>query len=480
MFVCVLTVAVVGAPQNRQTNSHRVTHPLLEFSNKYKFADGASKQSMLKLSESATLESVEHQGWNGSEFTSYHKKDYIYQGGNRTETHQYYKWEVGADWEIDSREVYEFVDDRLLSATNQIYIDGGFVNDYRTLFFYQMIGDYLYLGETIDQFWDEEVSDWVNDERTEFTSAEGELTGGESSFWDVNQWKIYERFLLEEQGNDLYITYQEWNGAAWNNTEREIIENFSIVEMYLLFVEELNIIDTESYLAIAELFPDYTEQSWGVNGWTDVSRQKTETEYIWETGQIANKIIAGQTFDGEWKPFTELRISYENGKPLEMVLFIAEEAGTTELIPNFGEEFKYNEEGQLRYVIQKEAAGEIAKASGSISTELVIVGRLILDWSGTSTSIGDDVNPVAFRLGNSYPNPFNPATVIPFQLGSSGDISIRVFDMLGRDVITLANGSYPAGNHSVRFDASGLSSGIYLIRMDAPGFQQTSRVTLLK
>lgn len=478
MFVCAIAVPVLGIPQIEQANKQKITHPLVEFSKKYNLDSRTSVQPMFKFNESFTLESVEHQGWNGSEFISYYKTDFIHQGGNRTETRHYYKWEAGDNWDIDSREVYVFADNRLLSVTSQIVIEEEYVNDSRTLSTYQMIGDYAYLYETLDQFWNEDISDWENEERIEFTASDGELTGGESSAWDGTQWILYERFVLEEQDNDLHLTYQDFTGTEWINNERQIFENFSIVEMYLLFTEEMNILETGSFLTLAELLPDYTEQAWDGNEWADINRQVTEIEYIGETGQVAEKIIKGEQFDGEWITFSEVNIAYLDGKPHEMVLFSAEESENAELIPVFGEEFEYNEEKHLRFIFQKQPANESSKALDS--NDLITVGRLVLEWGGASTSIGDETKPVTFSLGNAYPNPFNPSTVIPFQLGAAGDISIRVFDMLGRDVASLVNGTYPAGNHTVRFDAPGLSSGVYLIRLDAPGYQETRRVTLLK
>ncbi|MFN2373925.1 MAG: T9SS type A sorting domain-containing protein, partial [Cyclonatronaceae bacterium] len=107
--------------------------------------------------------------------------------------------------------------------------------------------------------------------------------------------------------------------------------------------------------------------------------------------------------------------------------------------------------------------------------------RHTLTWAGTGTSIDDKGEfPDSFTLGNAYPNPFNPTTVIPYETGLAGQVTIRVYDILGRLVSTLYNGPQSAGKHQVRFDAAGLTSGKYLVRMEAPGYNQTRAVTLLK
>lgn len=77
---------------------------------------------------------------------------------------------------------------------------------------------------------------------------------------------------------------------------------------------------------------------------------------------------------------------------------------------------------------------------------------------------GDSPLPQSAILYQNYPNPFNPTTTIHFS-GTDGHTSLRVFDVVGREVVTLVNGSLQPGSHSVSFDASGLADGTYLCRL---------------
>jgi hypothetical protein len=87
---------------------------------------------------------------------------------------------------------------------------------------------------------------------------------------------------------------------------------------------------------------------------------------------------------------------------------------------------------------------------------------------------------VAFQLGRNYPNPFNPSTVIPFTVKDPCRVTMKICDVLGREVAVPADGHYGPGTHSVRFNASGLSSGLYLVRMEAGGFTAMRKITVMK
>ncbi|MCU0342908.1 MAG: T9SS type A sorting domain-containing protein, partial [Ignavibacterium sp.] len=87
-----------------------------------------------------------------------------------------------------------------------------------------------------------------------------------------------------------------------------------------------------------------------------------------------------------------------------------------------------------------------------------------------------------FELIQNYPNPFNPATVIEFNLPVSSVVSLKIFDVTGKEVVSLLNDFREAGNHKVNFEVSkyGLSSGVYFYTLSSNGFVQTKSMLLLK
>lgn len=98
----------------------------------------------------------------------------------------------------------------------------------------------------------------------------------------------------------------------------------------------------------------------------------------------------------------------------------------------------------------------------------------------TDVQEGPAAVPSRFEVFQNYPNPFNPATVIRYQLPVEGRVTLRVYDLLGRDVATLVDGIERPGYREVTFDARGLPSGVYWYTMRAEGFVETRKLLLLR
>jgi hypothetical protein len=97
-------------------------------------------------------------------------------------------------------------------------------------------------------------------------------------------------------------------------------------------------------------------------------------------------------------------------------------------------------------------------------------------------SSGNNQNntPSDFALSQNYPNPFNPSTVINFALPNPSDLTIEIYNTMGQLVKTIAKGTYPAGNHSVKFNSGSLSSGVYFYKLSAGQFTETKKMMLIK
>jgi hypothetical protein len=100
----------------------------------------------------------------------------------------------------------------------------------------------------------------------------------------------------------------------------------------------------------------------------------------------------------------------------------------------------------------------------------------------TTTTVQREGNstPSQFTLGQNYPNPFNPSTKIEFSLTKTTNVSLKIFDVLGKEVATLVNGELQQGTYTSTFDASKLSTGVYLYTLRAGEFVQTKKMLMTK
>jgi subtilisin-like proprotein convertase family protein/uncharacterized protein YodC (DUF2158 family) len=121
-----------------------------------------------------------------------------------------------------------------------------------------------------------------------------------------------------------------------------------------------------------------------------------------------------------------------------------------------------------------------------LQVEDVAAGRtgVLYGW-GVQTQLGTRVLdrgtlPEMFALDQNFPNPFNPGTTIRYELPHAAHVTLSVFDMLGRKVSVLVNDAKEAGHHEIQFDASRLSSGVYLYRILAGDFVASKRMVVLK
>jgi hypothetical protein len=98
----------------------------------------------------------------------------------------------------------------------------------------------------------------------------------------------------------------------------------------------------------------------------------------------------------------------------------------------------------------------------------------------TSAQFSSIGSPHAYGLSQNYPNPFNPKTGVRFQVPGVSDVKIIVYDLLGREIAVLVNEKKAPGSYEVKFDASGLSSGVYIYRLTAGNYVECRKMVLVK
>ena len=122
---------------------------------------------------------------------------------------------------------------------------------------------------------------------------------------------------------------------------------------------------------------------------------------------------------------------------------------------------------------------DIKNILGKINEPYLKKDFVTLDFVKGISQNGDIV-PVEYALSQNYPNPFNPTTKVNYALPKNGFVTLKVYNILGVEVANLVNENKPAGNYSVDFNASELSSGIYFYSINVNGFTDTKRMMLIK
>ncbi len=124
--------------------------------------------------------------------------------------------------------------------------------------------------------------------------------------------------------------------------------------------------------------------------------------------------------------------------------------------------------------------GTIDRKTKTIMVETDRLGEFSLQSGEFKPAESSDAVPEKYNLAQNYPNPFNPTTTIAFDLPKAGQVTIKVFDILGKEVATLANAYREAGSHSLVFDGKELGTGVYFYTIHANAFSMTRKMMVLK
>ncbi len=124
----------------------------------------------------------------------------------------------------------------------------------------------------------------------------------------------------------------------------------------------------------------------------------------------------------------------------------------------------------------------LSNGRNAIDIRWMIFGdpALVVKRADIAAVVPPTETPAGFSLHQNYPNPFNPTTMVRFALPAASFVTVRVYNALGQEVAMLQNGVAEAGVHEVRFDATGLASGVYLCRMQAGSFSASTKMILVR
>lgn len=131
--------------------------------------------------------------------------------------------------------------------------------------------------------------------------------------------------------------------------------------------------------------------------------------------------------------------------------------------------------GDNIYIAFREHVADNQIAGSVLSLDLVRIGNKTIGIENENNNI-----PAEFSLEQNYPNPFNPVTQITYSVAGSGFVSLKVYDVTGKETATLVNEFKPIGTYTLKFNASELASGMYFYRMFAGDYSETRKMILVK
>ncbi len=138
-----------------------------------------------------------------------------------------------------------------------------------------------------------------------------------------------------------------------------------------------------------------------------------------------------------------------------------------------------NKMGDYYHMVSDSTGAHLAWAATFGGEQNVYYGHISFPLTGVNGQ-NPGQSPASFSLSQNYPNPFNPSTMIQFALPHASFVKLTVFNLLGEQVATIVSDRFEAGTHTVRWDASGLPSGVYFFQLHADEFTQTKRLVVLR
>jgi hypothetical protein len=188
------------------------------------------------------------------------------------------------------------------------------------------------------------------------------------------------------------------------------------------------------------------------------------TGHLWAGSGSLNDVPASPWTPQTWYAFDVSTIGTENEIPVDSIRWAATTEDGSPFDAARPRGLDFSADGMTAYISTFAAANSVQKHTKADGNSNEVVNQL----------------PNGYALDQNYPNPFNPTTNINYSLQNAGHVTLKIYDMTGREIATLVNGRMNAGAHTVTFNASNLSSGVYIYALEANGVRLTNRMTLIK
>lgn len=256
-------------------------------------------------------------------------------------------------------------------------------------------------------------------------------TSGDAAFFDAQNGVI---------ATKLYSKYTSDGGTTWNVST---VKNVPTAFAKKYDIKRIAVVDASRAIAVGTRFMAVTTDKGAT--WTYVDHKIADKDSSFQSVAFNGNNGVATTFNG--------------------VIATSTDGGAT---------WKADKTFENQYYLSVAAISPSGKAFVGTTT-----GAIIGDVPADANE-NNKITPNKFELKGNYPNPFNPTTNIVFNIPSKMNVTLKVYNVLGREVATLVNGERQGGENVVKFDASNLASGIYMYQIKAGNFTATQKMLLVK
>ena len=389
-------------------------------------------------------------GWSNGQWTNLWSDTFTYDSNDHELSYLNQYW---SDGQLTNNLMSTFtydVNGNKLTELFQVYNVGQWSNDWQHIYTYDSIGN-----KQTDLF-QSYNGGWTNGSLdTYHYNANGHVLDRLYQQWSNGQWINDSLNTYIYDASEYVLTHlcEQWSNGQWTNysldTNTYDTNGYCLSHLYKQSVNGQladNYLETFEYDTKGNQL-SHLYQEWSIGQWTNYSldthsytedgKELTHLFEQWSNGQWTNNFLISYTYDANGNILTEVSVMWSNSSwiPVDHMFPIG-----------------------MGYRV-------------SISYKLLYV-----------TDISTNTNFIAsnYSLSQNYPNPFNPSTTISFSLLSKSFVTLKIFDLMGREIATLINGEMSSGSHSQKWNASDLSSGIYFYRLQTGSFTETKKLVLLR
>lgn len=349
-------------------------------------------------------------------------------------------------------------------------------------------------NELTDMYEEWQNGQWTN---SEFYTMTYDASGHELTFleqkWQNGQWtnNILYTITYDTSGNELTELYEDWQNGQWTNyglyTWTYDASGNELTELYEKWQNSQwtnYVLSTYTYDASGNKLT-FFEELWQNDQWTNAvfdtftydtsGHELTGLGEVWQNVQWTNSWRDTMTYDASGNRLTYLSVGWQGGQWtnqwLETYTYDANENLVAFSSASWQDPAWVPSNGGV-YVADGPNYDEYYEGYD------IRIAYKLTNVTGISASKPNV--PAGFSLSQNYPNPFNPSTTISFSLPSKSYVTLKVFDILGREVASIVSEEMPAGSYSRQWNAANISSGIYYYRLQAGRFVETKKLVSLR